>query len=121
MGIAVGWYWLAYAAGLPTLGSLVASISIPLIGALQTFWLSLVLVVMGGLIGLIGVLAVHGMHRLAPEGEHPLVSMTQNISIKWERPKVRFAGLVRTINEESPMQDKSPRATAGSPLGACFE
>lgn len=68
MGLAVGWFWVAYAAGLPTLGSLVASVSIPLIGALQTFWLSFALVIIGGLIGLIGMREAHGMRRLAPEG-----------------------------------------------------
>jgi polyol permease family len=101
MGLAVGWFWVAYAAGLPTLGSLVASVSIPVIGALHTFWLSFALVVFGGLIGLIGMREAHGMRRLAPEGERPLVSMAKNITIMWERPKVTLAGVVRIINTAS--------------------
>ena len=101
MGLAVGWFWVAYAAGLPTLGSLVASIAIPLIGALQTFWLSFGLVVLGGFIGLIGLRDAHGMRRLAPEGEKPLLSMTKNITIMWTSPKVTLAGVVRIINTSS--------------------
>lgn len=101
MGLAVGWFWVAYAAGLPTLGSLVASISIPVIGALQTFWLSFGLVVIGGVIGLVGMREAHGMRRLAPEGEKPLVSMAKNITIMWSQPKVSLAGLVRVINTAS--------------------
>jgi polyol permease family len=101
MGLAVGWFWVAYAAGLPTLGSLVASFAIPLIGALQTFWLSFALVVFGGLVGLIGMRDAHGMRRLAPEGEKPLRSMTKNITIMWTSPKVSLVGLVRVINTSS--------------------
>lgn len=101
MGLAVGWFWVAYAAGLPTLGSLVASVSIPLIGALQTFWLSFGLVVVGGIIGLVGMREAHGNRRLAPEGEKPLVSMAKNITIMWSQPKVSLAGLVRVINTSS--------------------
>lgn len=101
MGMAVGWFWVAYAAGLPTLGSLVASFSIPLIGALQTFWLSFALVVAGGVIGLVGTRDAAGLRRLAPENEKPLVSMAKNITIMWTRPKVSLAGLVRVINTSS--------------------
>jgi polyol permease family len=101
MGLAVGWFWVAYAAGLPTLGSLVASIAIPTIGALQTFWLSFALVVVGGVIGLVGMREAHGMRRLAPEGERPLVSMAKNVTIMWTRPKVSLAGLIRVINTSS--------------------
>jgi polyol permease family len=101
MGMAVGWFWVAYAAGLPTLGSLVASISIPMIGAMQTFWLSFALVVVGGVIGLVGMREAHGMQRLAPEGERPMVSMAKNITIMWKMPKVSLAGLIRVINTSS--------------------
>ncbi|WPP02005.1 MFS transporter [Pseudomonas sp. HR96] len=101
MGLAVGWFWVAYAAGLPTLGSLVASFAIPLIGALNTFWLSFALVVLGGIVGLVGLREAHGMRRLAPEGERPLVSMAKNVTIMWHRPKVTLAGVVRIINTSS--------------------
>ncbi|WP_275562856.1 MFS transporter [Streptomyces sp. 5-6(2022)] len=44
-GSAAGWFWFAYSAGLPTIGSGIAAVSIPLLGAYATFWLSLALVV----------------------------------------------------------------------------
>ncbi|WP_247615855.1 hypothetical protein [Streptomyces sp. MK37H] len=52
LGSAVGWFWFAFTGGLPTLGSLFASLTIPWIGAYSTLWSSLALVVAGGLIAL---------------------------------------------------------------------
>ena len=49
-GAATGWFWLAFTGGLPTLGSLVAVVSIGMIGEYPTFWLSLGLVACGVLI-----------------------------------------------------------------------
>jgi polyol permease family len=101
LSMAVGWFWVAYAAGLPTLGSLVASFTVPAIGALQTFWLSLGLVLVGAAIALLGVRDITGGQRLAPVGEKPLVSLLGSISIMWKEPKTSLGGLVRTINTAS--------------------
>ena len=38
-GSSVGWFWFVFGAGLPTLGSLVASWAIPHIGEVGTLWL----------------------------------------------------------------------------------
>jgi polyol permease family len=101
LSMAVGWFWVAYAAGLPTLGSLVASFTVPVIGALNTFWLSLGLVVVGGALALLGVRDANGDKRLAPEGEKPLASMLGSLSIIWKEPKTARGGIVRTINTAS--------------------
>lgn len=101
LSTAVGWFWVAYAAGLPTLGSLVASFSVPMIGALATFWLSLALVVAGGLLALLCVKDAAGSQRLAPSGEKPMASLMGSISIMWEEPKTSLGGVVRTINTAS--------------------
>lgn len=101
LSMAVGWFWFAYAAGLPTLGSLVASISIPLIGTLPTLWLSLAMVVVGAVLGLIGLIGVKGGDRLAPKGEKPMASLMSSISIMWEEPMTSLGGLLRTINTSS--------------------
>jgi MFS family permease len=66
LGVAMGWFWVAYAAGLPTPGALVASFTVPMIGALATFWLSLVLVIAGALMALLCVKDAAGSQRLAP-------------------------------------------------------
>jgi len=47
LGTAVGWFWFAFTGGLPTLGSLLASFTVPLIGAYNTLWTSLGLVLLG--------------------------------------------------------------------------
>jgi polyol permease family len=101
LGLAMGWFWVAYAAGLPTLGALVASFSVPLIGALATFWLSLILVIAGAALALLCVKDAAGTKRLAPVGEKPLTSLMGSISIMWEEPKTSLSGVVRTINTAS--------------------
>jgi polyol permease family len=101
LGMAVSWFWFAYAAGLPTLGSLVASFSIPVIGTLPTLWLSLALVVAGALLGLIGLTGVKGGERLAPKGEKPLASLASSITIMWKEPLSSIGGIVRTVNTSS--------------------
>lgn len=101
LGVAMGWFWVAYAAGLPTLGSLVASLAVPRIGALATFWLSLVLVALGGLLALLCVKDAAGSKRLAPADEKPLTSLIGSISIMWTEPKTSLGAVVRTINTAS--------------------
>jgi polyol permease family len=101
LGVAMGWFWVAYAAGLPTLGALVASFTVPMIGALATFWLSLVLVIAGALMALLCVKDAAGSQRLAPVGEKPLASLMGSISILWTEPKTALGAVVRTINTAS--------------------
>ena len=59
----LGWFWSARTGGLPTLGALLASFSVPLLGGYKTLWLSVVLVAAGGLIVLLGVREEHGTGR----------------------------------------------------------
>ena len=47
LATAVGWFWSARTGGLPTLGSLLASFSVPLIGNYKTLWISSALVLFG--------------------------------------------------------------------------
>lgn len=101
LGMAMGWFWVAYAAGLPTLGSLVASFTVPRIGALATFWLSLLLVAAGALLALLCVKDATGAKRLAPPDEKPLASLAGSISIMWKEPKTSLGAVVRTFNTAS--------------------
>src|SRR6516225_7668776 len=55
LGSAVGWFWFAFSAGLPTLGSLFASLVIPYLGQYVTFWCALAMVIAGGVIALAGL------------------------------------------------------------------
>jgi polyol permease family len=98
LGTAVGWFWFALTGGLMTLGPLLASVMIPVIGPYQTLWCSLILVVSGGLVGLLGLQEPTGKKRLAPEGEHPLLTLLSSVSIAWQKPKTAIGCIVRIIN-----------------------
>jgi polyol permease family len=98
LGSACGWFWFAFTGGFPTLGSLVASFVIPRLGAYNTLWLSLGLVVFGGLLALIGLHERTGLHRLAPPDLNPLATLGASITILWQKPKTAIGAVVRTIN-----------------------
>jgi polyol permease family len=98
MGTAVGWFWFAFTGGLPTLGSLFARYAIPLVGQYTTLWLSLALVLAGGLIALIGVRESTGRKRLAPPGDAPLATLLSSMTIAWKEPKIAIGCIVRIIN-----------------------
>jgi polyol permease family len=101
MGAAVGWFWFAYAAGLPTLGSLFASFAIPVIGEVGTFWGSLGLVTFGGIVALLGCRDKHGTERLARKGANPVKVLMNSATILWREPKIALAGVTRAINTSS--------------------
>lgn len=101
LGTAVGWFWFAFTGGLPTLGSLLASATIPVIGEMATLWLALGLVIAGGLFVLIAVRDRLGFSRLAPEGEKPLTTLAASLTILWRVPKVGMGAMVRAINTAS--------------------
>jgi polyol permease family len=98
LGTAVGWFWFAFTGGLPTLGSLLASFTVPLIGAYQTLWLSLGLVAVGGAVALAWTREPTGFRRLAPAGENPLKTVLSSVTIAWRIPKTAVGCLVRIIN-----------------------
>jgi polyol permease family len=97
LGTSLGWFWFAFAAGFPTLGSLLASYSVPRIGPYQTLWWALIFVVAAGL-ALLAVREPLGAKRLAPPGENPLKTLLTSVTIAWKIPKIGIGGIVRTIN-----------------------
>jgi polyol permease family len=98
LGTAVGWFWFAFTGGLPTLGSFLASFTVPLIGPYPTLWISLGLVLLGGLVALFGTREPTGFQRLAPVGENPLKTVLASITIAWRVPKTAIGCVVRIIN-----------------------
>jgi len=98
---AAGWFWFAFTGGLPTLGSLVAAFSVPLMGVYNTFWLSLVIVAIGGLIGSFAVHEAQGLQPIADEHvENPrsYKRLLEGIDILWRDPRVFLGGIVRIVN-----------------------
>jgi predicted MFS family arabinose efflux permease len=98
LGTAVGWFWFAFTGGLPTLGSLLASFTVPLVGPYPTLWISLGLVLIGGMVALLGTREPTGFRRLAPEGENPLKTVLASVTIAWRVPKTAIGCIVRIIN-----------------------
>jgi polyol permease family len=95
---AAGWFWFAFTGGFPTLGSLFASFLIPDLGQYNTFWASVVLVAVGGLIALLLVREPTGMKPLAAVGESPVTTLGRAITILWRQPRIGAGAVVRTIN-----------------------
>jgi polyol permease family len=98
LGTAVGWFWFAFTGGLPTLGSFLASFTVPRIGEYATLLLSLGLVLAGGVVALVGLREPTGRRRLAPPGEDPLLTLLSSLTIAWKRPKLAAGCVVRIIN-----------------------
>jgi polyol permease family len=97
LGTSLGWFWFAFAAGFPTLGSLIASYMVPAVGSYRTLWWALVFVVAAGL-ALLTVRDSTGTRRLAPAGENPIKTLISSATIAWQIPKIGIGGIVRTIN-----------------------
>lgn len=101
LGTAVGWYWFAFTGGLPTLGSLVASATIPMVGSYRTLWLALGLVMLGGLLALLLVREPTGRSGLAPDRGRPLATLAGSVSIMRRRPRVAIGAAVRVFSTGS--------------------
>lgn len=102
LATAVGWFWVARTGGLPTLGSLLASFSVPRYGAYTSLWLSTIFVLVGGLIALLGVHEKQGLTGLqVARTGHPLAVLFSGISIVWKKPRVGLGGLVAIITTTS--------------------
>ncbi|GBQ85174.1 MULTISPECIES: MFS transporter [Asaia] len=101
LGSAAGWFWFSFSAGLPTLGSQFARYAIPAIGELATFWCSLGLVILGGLVALLFTHEPTGKKRLLPDHVSTRDIFFGSISIMWREPKTLIAGIVRTIDTSS--------------------
>ncbi len=98
LGSAVGWFYFAFTGGLPTLGALVASGTVPLVGEYMTFWVSLVLVILGGICALVGLRGAKGGGRLAPPEITLGKSLASGVAIAFKKPNIGLGCLVRIVN-----------------------
>lgn len=102
-GTAVGWFYVMFTGGLPTLGSLFAVFAIPAfggghIGEANTMWASMLLVAAGFLIARFGVREPRGRGRLVPAGESSARVLTSGVRLLGTNRKVLMGFLVRIIN-----------------------
>ncbi|MGW8379290.1 MFS transporter [Streptomyces sp. ODS28] len=98
LGTAVGWFYFAFTGGLPTLGSLWSSWTIPAFGEMGTLWSALGLILVGGGFALLGARKRAGGDRLAPPETTTGESLMNSVSIIWTHPRVLVGCLVRVIN-----------------------
>jgi polyol permease family/HAD superfamily hydrolase (TIGR01509 family) len=98
LGHAVGWFWFAFSAGLPTLGSALASLLIPAMGQYVTLWSSLVMVIAGGLVALVGLPESARRPTVVTGAGKSRGSIFSSISIAWNKPKTAIGCVVRMIN-----------------------
>ncbi len=102
-GAAVGWFYVAFTGGLPTLGSLFAIGAIPALGGgtvgeTGAMAASVVLVTAGFLVVLFGVRLPNGSARLAPADESTWRVLTSGIRLLATRPRILMGFAVRLID-----------------------
>ncbi|MDN5600590.1 MAG: RbtT/DalT/CsbX family MFS transporter [Brachybacterium sp.] len=102
-GAAVGWFYVMFTGGLPTLGSLVAIGLIPafgggMFGERWAMVASTVIVIAGFLIAYLGVREEHGDRRLAPAGESSRQVIFSGVMLSLKNKRVMMGFLTRLIN-----------------------
>lgn len=101
-GTAVGWFYVMFTGGLPTLGSLIAVIFIPVFGGgyggeTGSMWISIILVVVGMVITF-AIRDPNGRRRLVEKGESSAAVLTSGIRLCIREPVVFVGFCVRIIN-----------------------
>ncbi|PWH06203.1 arabinose ABC transporter permease [Brachybacterium endophyticum] len=102
-GTAVGWFYVMFTGGLPTLGSLVARFMIPSFGGgpggeAWTMFASTGLILIGFLIARFGVREKHGTMRLAPAGESAPGVILAGLRLTFTNGRIAMGFLTRLIN-----------------------
>lgn len=99
-GAGTGWFYVAFSAGLPTLGALVATVTIGVLDMTfyQTLWVSLVLVVIGALIALFGVKEARGRRPLVDNPDDVKDTLGESFRLLARDKRAVYVALIRTIN-----------------------
>ncbi len=95
-GSSVGWFWFAFGAGLPTLGSLIASATIPIVGEYATFWIASILVALGAALALYGIR--DRTHAGPTQTDGAGKELVKGLTIIWRDPRVGAGAFVRLVN-----------------------
>ncbi|GAA3327297.1 MFS transporter [Paeniglutamicibacter sulfureus] len=100
LAVAIGWFYVAFSAGLPTLGALTASASLTIFGLdyYQTLWISLALVVAGAAVALLGVKEKTGRGPLVADSEKVFKTLVFGFTLLRTNRKALMVMLTRTIN-----------------------
>lgn len=99
-GLASGLFWFCFTCGLPTLGTVVASLSLPVFGEYGTFWVAFVAVIIGG--GLSLILRGEGAGKGAlPRSQVALPAPGELVGIIRANPSLILTCVVRAINSSA--------------------
>lgn len=100
LAVAIGWFYVAFSAGLPTLGALTASASLAIFGLdyYQTLWISLALVVAGAAVALLGVKEKTGRGPLVADSEKVFKTLVFGFTLLRTNRMALMVMLTRTIN-----------------------
>ncbi|MGG4132264.1 MFS transporter [Paenibacillus illinoisensis] len=94
---AMGWFWFAHSLGIGVIGSYLPSYTIPHIGFTGTLWLSTVLIIIGGAIG---VFFTKGNFNREKADDKPAIeTMKKGITILFTNSKIAIASVIRIINQ----------------------
>ena len=100
MASAIGWFYVAFTSGLPTLGALVATTTLDVfhLSMYQTLWVSLALVLLGAVVVMVGVKEKVGRAPLVDNPEQVLEVLTFGLRLLVTKPRVLLVMLTRMIN-----------------------
>lgn len=100
LAVAIGWFYVAFSAGLPTLGALTATASLEIFGLnyYQTLWISLALVILGAAVALLGVKEKTGRAPLVNNPEQVWKTMSFGLRLLTSNRRALMVMLTRTIN-----------------------
>ena len=103
LGTAIGWFYVMFTGGLPTLGSLVAFGVIPafgggFVGETAALYASIVLAILGTLLAWFGCRDTTGMRRLAAPSMSNSEVLMSGLQLLVSNSKVRDGFIVRMIN-----------------------
>ncbi|MFC3746608.1 MFS transporter [Paenibacillus sp. GCM10012306] len=94
---AMGLFWFAHSLGLGVIGTYLPSFTIPHIGFTGTLWLSTILIVIGGAIGVF--FTKGGFDREKADGNNVAETMKKGITILFTNSKIAIAFVIRIINQ----------------------
>lgn len=99
-GAGTGWFYVGFSAGLPTLGALVATISLGVLNLsfYQTLWISLALVVIGAMIAFVGVKEARGRKPLVDNPEDIKETLGESFHLLARDKRAVYVAAIRTIN-----------------------
>lgn len=100
LAMSIGWFYVAFSAGLPTLGALTATASLDLFGLdyYQTLWVSFSLVAIGSIVAVAGIKERTGRGPLVSNPEQVWQTLGFGLKLLVTNRKSLMVMLVRTIN-----------------------